>query len=257
LSVERLREHRRLWSEKPVLERVYRPWFELLLAQVPRGGRALEVGAGPGFLAEHARQRRPDVRLVSMDILQTPWNDLMADGLWLPFQSEVFDTVIGVDFVHHLARPAALFGEVSRVLRTGGRLGVVEPWVTPLSFPIYRWLHQESCRLRLDPWDPFPEGEGAKEAFDGDAAVVWSLVGRTAATRWAALGLHPPRVSLLNGFAYLLSLGFKRGSLLPLRLAPLFQVVDEALGFGAPLFGMRAFAVWTKAPPPRDRARST
>ena len=239
-----------------MLERVYRPWFEALVAQIPRGGRALEVGAGPGFLAEHTRQRRPDVRLVSMDILRTPWNDLVADGLGLPFRSETFDTVIGIDFVHHLARPAALFGEVSRVLRKGGHLGVVEPWVTPLSFPIYRWLHQEGCRLRLDPWDPFPKGEGTKEAFEGDAAVVWALVRRTASTRWAELGLHPPSVSLLNGFAYLLSLGFKRGSLLPLRLAPLFQVLDRALGFGAPLLGMRVFAVWTKAPPlPRDRSR--
>jgi SAM-dependent methyltransferase len=246
LSLERLRDHRRIWMEKPVLAQVYRPWFGALLDLVPERGRALEVGAGPGFLGEHAALRRPDVRLTTTDILQAPWNNVVADALQLPLRSGSFDTVLGVDFVHHLARPAAFFAEVARVLEPGGRLAVVEPWVTPLSFPVYRWLHQEGCRPRLDPWDPFRVGLGKKDAFDGDAAVVWALVKRTPAERWRDLGFVNPRVRVLNGFAYLLSLGFKPGSLLPLRLTSSMQAVDRALDFAAPLFGMRALAVWRK-----------
>jgi SAM-dependent methyltransferase len=246
LSLERLRDHRRLWTEKPVLARVYGPWFDALLSLVPAGGRALEVGAGPGFLGEHATRGRPDSRLTTTDILQAPWNHVVADALRLPLRSGSFDAVIGLDFLHHLARPAAFFAEAARVLDRGGRLGVVEPWVTPLSFPIYRWLHQEGCRPGLDPWHPFGEGEGGKDAFDGDAAVVWSLIRRTSAARWAELGLSPPRVRVLNGFAYLLSLGFKRGSLLPASLVRSVQAADEALAFAAPLFGMRVLAVWTR-----------
>jgi len=247
LSLERLRDHRRIWTEKPVLSHVYRPWFDTLLSLVPKGGRALEVGAGPGFLGEHATLRRPDFRLTTTDILQAPWNDVVADALRLPLRSGSFDTVIGLDFLHHLARPAAFFAEAARVLAPGGRLGVVEPWVTPLSFPVYRWLHQEGCRPGLDPWHPFGVEEGGKDAFDGDAAVVWSLVQRTRAARWAELGLSPPSIRVLNGFAYLLSLGFKRGSLLPVRLVPALQAADEGLEFAAPLVGMRALAVWTRA----------
>ena len=247
MSRERLLEHRRIWAEKPVLARVYRPWFEALLAQIPHQGRALEVGAGPGFLAEEARRGRKDVRLLAMDVLQVPWNDVVGDGLRLPVGGGTLQAVLGLDLVHHLARPAAFFAEVARALGPSGRLAVVEPWVTPLSFPIYRWLHQEGCTLGLDPWDPFGVGEGTKDAFEGDAAVVWSLVRRTSAARWKELGWKPPRVRVLNAFAYLLSLGFKKGSLLPPGFAPAVQALDGALGFAAPLLGLRVLAVWEKA----------
>lgn len=247
MSRERLLEHRRIWTEKPVLAKVYRPWFEALLVQIPPEGRALEVGAGPGFLADEARRARTDARLLAMDVLQVPWNDLVGDGLRLPVRSGRLQAVLGLDLVHHLARPAAFFSEVARVLGPGGRLAVVEPWVTPLSFPIYRWLHQEGCTLGLDPWDPFGVGEGTKDAFDGDAAVVWSLVRRTSAPRWKELGFRPPRVRVLNAFAYLLSLGFKKASLLPTGFVPAVQALDEVTGFAAPLLGLRALAVWEKA----------
>jgi SAM-dependent methyltransferase len=244
VSRERLLEHRRIWEEKPSLAEVYRPWFDALLAEIPPRGRALEVGAGPGFLAEYARLKRADARLLAMDVLQVPWNDLVGDGLRLPVGTGRLDTVLGLDLVHHLARPAAFFAEVARALAPGGRLAVVEPWVTPLSFPVYRWLHQEGCSPGLDPWDPFGVGEGTKDAFDGDAAVVWSLVRRTSASRWRELGFEPPRVRVLNAFAYLLSLGFKKGSLLPLGLLRPVQALDDVLAFAAPLLGLRVLLVF-------------
>jgi SAM-dependent methyltransferase len=228
---------------KPVLAEVYRPWFDTLLDLVPPGGRALEVGAGPGFLQARARTRRPDIRLVTTDLLPTAWNHVVADALRLPVRTSSVDTLIGLDFVHHLARPAAFFAEAARVLTPGGRLGVIEPWVTPLSFPVYRWLHQEGCRPGLDPWNPFGP---AKEAFEGDAAVAWGLVRRSPPGRWRELGLTPPRTRVLNAFAYLLSLGFKNGTLLPRRLAPAMQALDLALRAFGPLLGLRAFVVWER-----------
>jgi SAM-dependent methyltransferase len=246
VSLERLLEHQRVWANKPVLARVYRPWFDELLRLVPAKARALELGAGPGLLAASARARRPDIRLVTADILATPWNDLAADAGRLPLRSGAMDVVLGLDVVHHLARPADFFAEAARVLAPGGRLAVVEPWVTPFSYPIYRWLHHEGCRLHLDPWNPFGTRKGRKDAFEGDAAVPWALVRRTPREQWAALGLEPPSVRLLNGFAHLLSLGFKRGSLLPVSLAPALHWLDSALEPASPLVAMRALAVWAK-----------
>jgi SAM-dependent methyltransferase len=247
VSRAKLDEHRRLWRDKPVLEGVYRVWFDALLAEVPAGARVLEVGAGPGFLAEHARGRRPDLRWIATDVIEAPWNDLVADGLRLPLASAAVDAVVGLDLVHHLARPAAFFEEAARVLDKGGRLAVVEPWVTPFSYPIYRFLHQEGCTLGLDPWNPFGLAEGErKDAFDGDAAVAHRLLGRTPRARWTELGFDPPRCRRLNGFAYLLSLGFKPGSLLPRPALPLLLAVDAATAPLAGLFGMRAIVVWAR-----------
>jgi SAM-dependent methyltransferase len=244
VSLERLQEHRRLWAAKPVLARVYEPWFATLLDAAPRGGRVLEAGAGPGFLKDAARARRGDLRWIASDLHPTPWNDLAADAGRLPLASGSVDTVVGLDVLHHLAAPAAFFAEAARVLRAGGRLALVEPWITPLSWVVYRFFHQEDCRLSVDPWDPFPTS--GKDSFDGDAAVPWKIVRATPPGRWGELGLRPPQVARVNAFAYLLSLGFRPGSLLPGPLAGPAMTIDRATGLVAPLTALRAALTWAK-----------
>ncbi len=245
MSLERLLEHRRLWQAKPVLARVYAPWFEQLLAAAAPGARVLEIGAGPGFLGRHAAQRRPDVRWLASDLHAASWNQLAADAGRLPLAEGIVDAVVGIDVLHHLGDPAAFFAEAARVLRPNGRVAFVEPWITPLSWVVYRFFHQEDCRLGVDPWRPFP-GHG-KDSFDGDAAVPWRMVRDTPLERWGALGLRPPEVRRHNAFAYLLSLGFRAGSLLPAALVRPGLALDEASAATAPLTALRATLVWKKA----------
>ena len=245
MSLERLHEHRRVWRAKPVLARVYEPWFSALLEAVPHGARVLEAGAGPGFLEEAARERRPDLRWIASDLHPVPWNDLAADASRLPLASASIDAVLGLDVLHHLAAPAAFFREAGRVLREGGRLALVEPWISPLSWVVYRFLHEELCRLSVDPWDPFPAA--GKDSFDGDAAVPWKLARVTSAGRWRELGFQPPRVVRSSAFAYLLSLGFRPASLLPLRLAGPMVFLDRATRPLAGLTALRAAITWAKA----------
>jgi SAM-dependent methyltransferase len=247
MSRERLDEHRRIWAAKPVLQGVYEPWFDALLDEAVPQARVLEIGAGPGFMGAHARKRRPDLRWIASDIIGAPWNDIAADAGRLPFTAESFDAVLCLDLVHHLAHPRDFFAEASRVLRPGGRLAAIEPWVTPLSYPIYRWLHEEGCDLRIDPWDPFARSAGAKEAFEGNGALSWQVVRRAAPDVWPGLGLRPPRVRRINSFGYLLTLGFRPGSLLPVGLVPLARAVDRVTRPLAPLTAMRAKVVWDKA----------
>ena len=261
MSLERLLEHRRLWDAKPVLARVYEPWFSALLDAAPRGARVLEVGAGPGFLGEAARARRPDLRWIASDLHVAPWNTLAADAGRLPFAARSLDAVVGLDVLHHLAAPADFFREAARALRPGGRIALVEPWITPFSWPIYRFVHQEDCRLSVDPWKPFPaggkdsfDGDAAvpwrmarKDSFDGDAAVPWKMARDTPPGRWSELGLRPPRVVRLNAFAYLLSLGFRPASLLPAGVAPALVAADRATQPLAPLTALRAVLTWDTA----------
>lgn len=247
MSLARLEEHRRIWNGKPLLRRVYGVWFDALLAEVPARGRALELGAGPGLLSQHVRKARPELRWLAADILPAPWNDLAADGMRLPFGDASFDAVVALDLVHHVEAPERFFAEVARVLGDDGRLVAVEPWVTPLSFPVYRWLHPEGCRPGLDPWQPFGQaGHGGKDPFTGDAAVVWRLVRDTHAARWKALGFSAPRVRLLNGFAYLASLGFRRAALAPAAAAAPLLALDRLTAPLARTLALRVLAVWEK-----------
>jgi SAM-dependent methyltransferase len=245
VSVERLLEHRRLWAAKPVLARVYQAWFDALLAEAPRGVRVLEVGAGPGLLGPQAREKRPDLRFFASDLHAAPWNALAADAGRLPLGDGTVGAVVGLDVLHHLPDPAAFFGEAARVLGAGGRLALVEPWITPFSWLVYRFLHQEDCRLSVDPWHPFPLER--KDSFDGDAAVPWRLVRDTDAARWKALGFSPPRVRRVSALAYAATLGFRDRSLLPLPLAGAALAVDRAAAPLSPLIALRASLTWERA----------
>jgi len=245
VSLDRLAEHRRLWRAKPVLARVYEPWFASLVGVAPAGARVLEVGAGPGLLAEHARAQRPDLRWIASDLHAAPWNTVAADAGRLPLAAGSVGAVLGLDVLHHLAAPGRFFEEAERVLRAGGRLALVEPWITPLSWVVYRFLHHERCRLGVDPWSPFPAG--GKDSFDGDAAVPWRMARTTPAGRWRELGFAPPRVARLNAFAYLLSLGFRPASLLPAPLAGPLLALDRASRPLAPLTALRALLTWERA----------
>ena len=242
MSLDLLREHRRVFSEKSVLADVYGVWFDRLLEGLPKNARVLEAGAGPGLFAPHARRVRPDLVWVALDLIETAWNDIVADAQILPFRDATFDAVVGVDFVHHLSTPLEFFREVARVLKPGGELRVVEPWVSPFSYPIYRFLHQEGATLGLDPARPFKKGN-SKAPFDGDAGVTRAIARKVDRAVWLGAGFAgSPEFSPLNGFAYLLSLGFKGGSLLPRFLVRPMIRLDAALpnGFTAMRVAIRA-----------------
>ncbi len=249
----RLEEHALLWRAKPTLRAVYRVWFDALLDVLPSRARVIEVGAGPGFLAGAGRERRPDLRWIATELARARWNDLVADAHHLPFADGAADAVVGFDVLHHLARPGDFFAEAARVTRSGGRLAFVEPWVTAASYVLYRFFHQERCTWSCDPWDPFADAGGhEKDMFEGNATVLPLLVRRTAPARWRSLGLEPPRLTLFNGLAYVLTLGFRRGSLLPAALTGAALGLDRACAALRPLMALRALAVWDRAPRAAD-----
>ena len=245
-----LERHRVLWRKKPALSRVYAVWFERLLADIPHGERVLEVGAGPGFFSQHAHSARPDLSWLASDYLFVPGNQLVADALHLPLRDASVGAVVGCDILHHLVQPGSFLSESARVLRPGGTLVLLEPWMTHLSYPVYRFMHHEDCHSPVDIWRPFDvDSSGSKLAFDGNSAIPWSMIRRLTTEDWRQLGLQAPQVTLCNAFAYLLSLGFRNGNLLPsLTLARALMLLDRWLQPAAGWLGMRATLRWLKSP---------
>jgi SAM-dependent methyltransferase len=91
--------------------------------------RLLDVGCGPTGLVYFvdAAER---VGLDPLGGLYERWNghwgeqiDLVAaPGEQMPFDSDHFDTVVCVNCLDHTEDPAAVLGEIGRVMRPGGRL---------------------------------------------------------------------------------------------------------------------------------------
>jgi ubiquinone/menaquinone biosynthesis C-methylase UbiE len=53
---------------------------------------------------------------MATDIVPKPWLDAAADACSLPFKSDSFSNIVGIDVLHHLERPKLFFHEIQRVL---------------------------------------------------------------------------------------------------------------------------------------------
>lgn len=246
-ALQVLSKHRRVWQNKPVLRRIYNEeFFARLLSRRAPGGISVEVGGGPGFFKEFL----PSV--VCTDLIPSPWLDAVVDAQRLPFRSSSISNVFGLDMLHHLAQPMMFLNEVQRVLLAGGRLILVEPWVTPFSYFIYRYLHQEDCDLSARPWDANAGvWEHNKNAFDGNQAIPYLLFGPLgfSKTLGSLKDLRAITVEPFCLFAYLLSFGFKPMNLLPAFVYPVLSRLERAtLPVWRRLGALRVLLVLEKAP---------
>jgi SAM-dependent methyltransferase len=195
-----------------------------LLSAKTSGGVSVEVGGGPGFF----KQLLPSV--ISTDLVSCPWLDVVADAQALPFQTSSVTNVFGLDVLHHLAAPMKFLKEAERVLIPGGRLVLVEPWITPFSYLIYNYFHHEECDFSARPWEA-NDGEipQTKKALDGNPALPY-LMFRTR-NRQKTLAELPGFSRVATEpfclFAYLLSFGFKATNLLPESLYPAVSALER------------------------------
>src|SRR4051812_32449670 len=136
----RILERERRWQEKPALRQIYHHLYRRMQAAcVP--GPTLEIGGGSGIFKAFA----PDT--ITTDVIPGPWLDLVADAQRLPFAGASFANLVMFDVLHHIESPRHFFTEAMRVLKGGGRLVMVEPAITPLSWPFYHFIHEEAVDL--------------------------------------------------------------------------------------------------------------
>ena len=103
---------------------------------MPETSAVLEIGSGPGELALEISRRLPGGDVVGIDLaeamvdrateraraerLQDRVRFQVADAAALPLTDGSFDAVVSTLSLHHWSDPAAVFGEIARVLCPGG-----------------------------------------------------------------------------------------------------------------------------------------
>lgn len=236
----RLAEHREVWERKEVLRLVYADYYRRLFAACPAEGAALDIGGG----SAHAKSFRADI--VTLDILPFPGIDVVADAHALPFADGTFSTVVMLDVLHHLARPIAFLREAARVLAPGGRIAMIEPGISAVSWWFYNFLHQEPVDLSADPF-AMTQDQPGKDPFESNQAIPTLMFGRRPGLARLASevpGLAVVEVDWLSLAAYPLSGGFKRWCLVPkAAVSPLIGLEDRMPRFLRRFAAFRLFTV--------------
>jgi SAM-dependent methyltransferase len=199
-----LARQRAAWEARPELRAVYREWFDRLLDAAGVRRPVVEIGSGPGFFKAAAPA------LVATDVVAGLSVDIRCDADLLPFRPESVGAIVMVDAFHHLAHPLDFLAEAARALTPGGRIAMVEPWITLTSWILYRFFHHEECRLGVDVARPF--ASETKGALEGNAAIPYLVLARL---RDAGLPLHLVRAEPFVGLPYLATFGFRVARPLP------------------------------------------
>jgi SAM-dependent methyltransferase len=255
----------KVWRERPLLRDIYKRYFAEMVAHfapVQTGskidrqasfGTILELGGGSGnfkeyFLRNHAGQGR----LIATDIVPTVHCDLAADAAALPFADGSVDNIVMQDVLHHIPYPLAFFAEASRVLRTGGRIVMTEPYISPASRMIFAVGHPEpvipAARIfSTDSATPDPSPLSGTGAFASNQATPTLLFFRDRALfqrRFPELQIVALRRRSL--FVYPLSGGFSGPKLIPYSLSAVGWAIEWMLSPLAALLACRLVVVIEK-----------
>ena len=143
-------------------------FYELIDRFVPRGGRILDVGAGPtndatGHLAEVGEVTGLDVDQAVRENRHCT-RAVLYDGVDVPLPDATFDAAVSNYAFEHVTDPPGLCRELARVLRPGGTLifrtpnawhyGSILARIIPdaLHCGVIRW----ACNLPDAAHDPYP-----------------------------------------------------------------------------------------------------
>jgi SAM-dependent methyltransferase len=141
---------KRIIASKPFLKAIYDEWYSMLARQLPsEDGDVLELGSGAGYCERFI----PD--LITSDVFLCPGIRLVANGQSMPFSEASLRGIVFTDVLHHMPDVRQFFGEASRCLRPGGKILMIEPWVSPWSRFVYSHFHHEPFRPEAEEWS-FP-----------------------------------------------------------------------------------------------------
>lgn len=148
-------QNRKALREKGLLRRLYLSYYgrhAALLSGAP--GRTLEVGSGGGFFKEVCPEA------LTSDVLKVGQVELVVDAGRLPFRDGRLANIVFMGVLHHLREPFRFFEEAERALAPGGRIVFTEPYVSRLSYFVYKYLHHEACEFSggVEPCGPLQCG---------------------------------------------------------------------------------------------------
>jgi SAM-dependent methyltransferase len=218
---------------KLFLKAIYDEWYTMLCTALPKGdGPILEIGSGAGFCSEFI----PD--LITSEILPCPGVRVVLDARHLPFANGSLRAIVMTNVLHHIPQVDRFLAEGSRCLRPGGKILMIEPWVTPWSRFVYKYFHHEPFDPGAVDWSFASTGP----LSGANGAIPWILFVRDRAqfeSRFPGLLIEETRPFL--PFRYLVSGGIGLRTLMPGFTHGVWMTLERLLASQWPVLAMFGF----------------
>ncbi len=134
-------------ASKPFLKAIYDEWYALLAREAPSGeGLVAEFGSGGGYAAQFIPG------LITSEVFASPGVQVVSDAQAMPFGDGELRAIVMTNVLHHMPKVREFFAEATRCLRPGGKILMIEPWVTPWSRLIYTRFHEEPFDSEATDW---------------------------------------------------------------------------------------------------------
>ena len=234
--------NREAWARKPLLQAVYRGFYQRIASRLntEAAGLTVELGSGMGNIKEVVPE------CITTDIFPNEWLDRQENAYRLSFETGTVANLILFDVWHHLQYPGTALREFERVLSPGGRLILFEPAMGLLGRLVYAAGHHEPVALH-QPIEWFaPDGFSADDAryFAAQSHAHRIFVRRETGAElraWDVIEVCP-----FSSLAYLLSGGFSKPQLCSVHALPLLNRIDRVLSSLPGLFAVRLLVVLEK-----------
>ena len=226
---------RQIIASKPILKAIYNEWYSMLAQELPPGeGRVLELGSGGGCCADYIPG------LITSEAFASSGVQVVADAQRMPFADKSLRAIVMTDVLHHMPDVRQFFAEASRCLRPGGKIVMIEPWVTPWSKIIYAHIHPEPFRPDSPDWTFSSPGpvSGANSALPW---IVFERDRKLFESDFPELPIEQIRPFL--PFRYLVSGGVGMRSLMPGFTNSAWTGLERLLESQMPRLGMFALIV--------------
>lgn len=198
---------KRLIHQKKFLEQIYIEWYKRIKKETAdQSNLILEIGSGAGFLDQFIQ------RLLKTEVFYLSNLDAVLNAEDMPFQKQSVSSVVMTDVFHHLPNPKTFLSEVIRILPVGGKLVMIEPWVSKWSSLIYPRFHHEPFNPQMNGWE-FPS---SGPLSGSNQALPWIVFQRDREIFEKKFPeLRVIRIQPMLPFRYLLSGGVSLRSFMP------------------------------------------
>lgn len=237
-----IHENLKRWNEKPLLKTVYMDLFSKMLPFIldDKDSRTVEIGSGIGQIKEII----PDC--ITTDIFPNDRIDQVESIYDLSFTDNEISNMIMLHVFHHLRYPGTALYELHRVMKIGGRVIILDPYISVLGRLVYGPLHHEPIamkdKINWDAPEEFLVADDSYYAAQGNASrIFWRNEFGAELKGWKRVA-----VKRYSTIPYILSGGYSKPQMSPAWALGVMKVMEKVCDTMPGLLGMCLLVVLEK-----------